>query len=189
VHLLSLFVGTGQPYYGVRVRGLDKPAAFADRLRRFAYRYAYDQARTEAAEREKFRQLDFDVDRAYQAVDGVLADLGKPSFSSQRGMASMHWVLFACVAQRFEVRRILEIGTYDGETTLLLSRLFPAADITTLSTCRKTIRFSLSPTRGRILRSARRSSSGRPGTPPGRISSWSRRTASFSRIWRCSHST
>jgi predicted O-methyltransferase YrrM len=47
-------------------------------------------------------------------------------------MASMHWVLFACVAQRFEVRRILEIGTYDGGTTLLLSRLFPAADITTL---------------------------------------------------------
>lgn len=121
-----------QRLYGVRVRVRDKPAAFADRLRRFLYRHAYDQARAEAAEREKFRRLDFDLGRAYGAVDEVLADLGKPSFSSQRGMASMHWVLFACVAQRFEVRRILEIGTYDGETTLLLSRLFPAADITTL---------------------------------------------------------
>ena len=44
----------------------------------------------------------------------------------------MHWVLFACVAQRSRFAGSSKSETYDGETTLLLSRLFSAADITTL---------------------------------------------------------
>jgi len=107
-------------------------ATYVAKFRWLATHHTYDQPRAEAAERDKFRQLGFDLDQAFRSVDELLAGLGKPSFTSQQGMASMHWVLFACVAQRFEVRRILEIGTYDGETTLLLSRLFPDAKLTTV---------------------------------------------------------
>lgn len=102
------------------------------KLRRWRLHRAYDQPGVEAAEHAKFREMGFDLDRALGTLDDCLASLGQASFTAQRGMASMHWVLFACVAQRFAVRRILELGTYDGQTTLLLSGLFPDASITSV---------------------------------------------------------
>ncbi len=109
-----------------------KAGGFVDRVRQRGYEARYDEAETAAAEREKFHRLGFDYDRAVVRLDDVLTGLGKPPFMAQEGTASVHWVLFACAAQRFEVRRILEIGTFDGETTRLLSLLFPAAQIVTL---------------------------------------------------------
>lgn len=49
-------------------------------------------------------------------------------------MRSVHWLLFSCLSELspMPIRRILEIGTYDGETTSLLSKLFPLAEITTV---------------------------------------------------------
>lgn len=48
-------------------------------------------------------------------------------------MASNHWLLFSAISL-FDKKpsTILEIGTFDAETTKLLTKLFPAAEVTTV---------------------------------------------------------
>jgi predicted O-methyltransferase YrrM len=46
---------------------------------------------------------------------------------------SIHWLVFSALSvAKTDVRHILEIGTFDGEFTWILSRLFPEAKITTV---------------------------------------------------------
>ena len=45
---------------------------------------------------------------------------------------SEHLTLFASISQVFEIKRILEIGTYDGQNARYLSILFPQAEIETM---------------------------------------------------------
>ena len=48
-------------------------------------------------------------------------------------MSSEHKVLFASIsASKKKIQEILEIGTYDGENSYFLSRIFPEAKITTI---------------------------------------------------------
>lgn len=61
--------------------------------------------------------------------------------SQPDGMASEHLVLFAAIAVREKkIKKILEIGTFQGKTTLLLSKLFPLATIETLDLSDEDIR-------------------------------------------------
>lgn len=47
--------------------------------------------------------------------------------------ASEHWTFFAALAEaKTPITRILEIGTYNGDTTHLLASLFPDAHVTTI---------------------------------------------------------
>tara|TARA_Y100001968_G_scaffold333538_1_gene397075 strand:- start:3559 stop:4167 length:609 start_codon:yes stop_codon:yes gene_type:complete len=48
-------------------------------------------------------------------------------------MYSEHLIIFAALSiSSFKPRNILEIGTYDGKTALILSKLFPESNITTI---------------------------------------------------------
>lgn len=91
----------------------------------------YDLEKIRSLERTKFDALGLDYDAGLKKLDQVLAGLGKPPYGLQDGIASVHWILFACLSLKSTVRNILEIGTYDGETALVLSRLFPESRITT----------------------------------------------------------
>jgi predicted O-methyltransferase YrrM len=72
--------------------------------------------------------LDFGRSRA--RLDGVLKSLGIPAFNPAKD--SIHWVLAAAIEQRFSPKRILEIGTFKGQFTAILSRLYPEAEIVTV---------------------------------------------------------
>ncbi|MDC3408822.1 class I SAM-dependent methyltransferase [Burkholderiales bacterium] len=45
---------------------------------------------------------------------------------------SHHWIVFTALALTMNVRRVLEIGTFDGEFTSTLARLFPDAEVVTI---------------------------------------------------------
>lgn len=47
-------------------------------------------------------------------------------------MRSEHHVLFGAISAKFEVKRILEIGTFDGRGAAVLASLFPASQIETI---------------------------------------------------------
>ena len=47
-------------------------------------------------------------------------------------MTSCHHNLFAALSQKFKLENILEIGTHNGTGTVLLSKLFPQSNITTI---------------------------------------------------------
>ena len=85
-------------------------------------------------ENSKFIQSGLDYARGSAKLERFLKELGRPLDSDDRSMRSIHWVLFACLSDHSPVpiRRILEIGTYDGETTSILSKLFPASEIVTV---------------------------------------------------------
>jgi hypothetical protein len=92
----------------------------------------YDESGVCAAERKKFVAAGLDYGAAMVRLNEALARLGWGEYSESLGVGSIHWVLFAALSAQYQMRRILEIGTYDGETTQLLSQLFPAAHITTV---------------------------------------------------------
>jgi len=63
------------------------------------------------------------------------------NYSEDLGMWSEHLVLFAAIKnQSLNINRILEIGTFDGQTSLILSDLFPNSTITTIDLPTETVK-------------------------------------------------
>ncbi|MFZ9707664.1 MAG: class I SAM-dependent methyltransferase, partial [Ilumatobacteraceae bacterium] len=62
-----------------------------------------------------------------------LRDSGLGSFSEDDDMFSEHLVLLGALSVKLpDARNVMEVGTYDGRTALMLAHLFPQATITTL---------------------------------------------------------
>ena len=80
-----------------------------------------------------FRSLGLDRSLALVKLNKVLEELYGITFNEKNGMWSEHLVLFAAFSEsRSDVHKILEIGTFNGETAKILSRLFPNSLITTI---------------------------------------------------------
>lgn len=100
-------------------------------LLRLRFGRGFSQAAQERAVRAAIEAAGLDCVRGLQLLDAVLGDTRGRPFDF--GRDSVHWLVFACLADSLPaVSRILEIGTYDGQFTAILARLFPAAEITTV---------------------------------------------------------
>ena len=82
------------------------------------------------AEMEKFEKCKFSYEESLERLNEVLNALGRPDFNKETD--SIHWLLFACISQILRRGNILEIGTYLGEASLILSKLFPDSRIITV---------------------------------------------------------
>lgn len=62
-----------------------------------------------------------------------LKDLKKEFNFLDYGMSSEHQILFCCLSEKknLSIKKILEIGTFDGSNAVLLSKIFPHATIDT----------------------------------------------------------
>lgn len=95
----------------------------------------YDLAASQTTERSKFNRAGLDPVAGRERLDNVLREMSCKPFDHLTGTDSVHWLLFACLSLTDwggGVRDILEIGTFRGKTTLLLSRLFPQAEVVTV---------------------------------------------------------
>lgn len=108
------------------------PSNYVRKVRQCWLDFRYDMRAMHEAEVRKFAAAGFDLERATGELNEHLAALGLPAYDHCAGMASVHWLLFACIKQQRTVRRVLEIGAYDGQTTALLARLFPTSEIVTV---------------------------------------------------------
>lgn len=82
---------------------------------------------------EVFSSLGLNRSLALLKLNKVLEELYGITFNEKNGMWSEHLVLFAAFSEaRSDVHKILEIGTFNGETAKILSRLFPNSLITTI---------------------------------------------------------
>ena len=80
-----------------------------------------------------FSSLGLDRSLALVKLNKVLEELYGITFNEKNGMWSEHLVLFAAFSEvRNDIHKILEIGTFNGETAKILSRLFPNSLITTI---------------------------------------------------------
>ena len=63
----------------------------------------------------------------------VLKDVMSKPYDENDGMFSEHLVLISSISvSNLNIKRVLEVGTHDGRTALILSRLFPEAEIITI---------------------------------------------------------
>lgn len=89
--------------------------------------------RQEVKQNAVFSSLGLDRSLALVKLNKVLKDLYGIDFSEKNGMWSEHLVLFAAFSEiKSNIQNILEIGTFNGETAKILSRLFPNSLITTI---------------------------------------------------------
>jgi len=89
--------------------------------------------RQKVKQEEVFSSLGLNRSLALVKLNKVLEELYGTGFSEKNGMWSEHLVLFAAFSEaKDNVNKILEIGTFNGETAKILSRLFPNSLITTI---------------------------------------------------------
>ena len=67
-------------------------------------------------------------------LNRVLKELGRREYTEKEDMCSEHLIIMGAISAKKskEVRNILEIGTYDGVTAVILSKLFEDARIRTI---------------------------------------------------------
>jgi len=89
-----------------------------------------DRQREQSA---SYMKLGLNRDVGIEAINGALSDAGLGVFSEDDDMFSEHLVLLGALSRNAgELKEVLEIGTYDGRTALILSHLFPSASVTTI---------------------------------------------------------
>ena len=82
---------------------------------------------------QKFLDIGLNRNQAIQKLNSVLSDLYGQMYSEKKGMWSEHLILFSAISNiNDSPKNILEIGTFNGETTRILSALFPNSKIMTL---------------------------------------------------------
>ncbi len=107
------------------------PVKYTQRLRRWQAEREYSIKDIALQEKTKFQSLGFDYDKAEQTLIKALLEKQEVS-ADQESMRSIHWQLFAALAEQESIKNVLEIGTYDGETARIMTRLFPQAKIYTI---------------------------------------------------------
>lgn len=80
----------------------------------------------------RFEKMGWDYQNALKKTNALLPQLGIPGtfHEDMCENASQHWLALAAIAPE-NVHRILEIGTFSGDTTAFLAALFPHAQIVT----------------------------------------------------------
>jgi predicted O-methyltransferase YrrM len=123
---------TGFSKYLNPVRYLNRASRHADDLYRTCYRkFIHDAESLEATENSKFEKNSLDLAQAQAVLNKILQATRGREFDYEND--SIHWLVFSALSISTPgIRNILEIGTFDGEFTSILSRLFPDAKITTV---------------------------------------------------------
>ena len=66
-------------------------------------------------------------------LNKVLKNIMLNSYDENNGMFSEHLILLSSISiASSQIRSVLEIGTYDGKTSVIVNKIFPEASITTI---------------------------------------------------------
>lgn len=80
-----------------------------------------------------YKSINLDRDFGHKKLNEVLIKEFNTHYDEQNGMFSEHLILLSSLSKKgFSIKKILEIGTYDGKTSFILSKIFPEAEITTI---------------------------------------------------------
>jgi predicted O-methyltransferase YrrM len=88
---------------------------------------------SEEVQNNLFKSNDLNRDSAIKKINEIINNSLNEYYNEENGMFSEHLVIFAAISLcNKKISSILEIGTYDGKTSVILSKLFPHAFITTI---------------------------------------------------------
>jgi predicted O-methyltransferase YrrM len=82
-------------------------------------------------ETSKFKKLKFNEKKSEENLNKIINNIIGRDYNSD--LDSVHWKLFSAISlETKKYNKILEIGTYDGQFTSFLSKMFPNSLITTV---------------------------------------------------------
>lgn len=90
--------------------------------------FFFSQKEIEEEQNSFFNFMGLDRKKGLERINKILED--HPYLNNS--MSSEHQVFFSSLSQKKKIKTILEIGTYDGKNSALLSKLFPESLITTI---------------------------------------------------------
>ena len=86
-----------------------------------------------------FNKVNLFRQEARENLEQILNNNLNMSYSEDNNMFSEHLILFSALSKRKKIKNILEIGTFDGQTTLILKSLFEEAKLARESEWRASI--------------------------------------------------
>ena len=107
------------------------PSKIVKKINFYIKKKKYNKNIFEQKQNEIFKNLKLDRELGIEKLNLVKKQISLPK---NREMSSEHEVLFSSISinQNIKIKEILEIGTYDGANSLLLSKLFPNSKIDTI---------------------------------------------------------
>lgn len=82
-------------------------------------------------ETSKFKKLKFNEKKSEENLNKIINNIIGRDYNSD--LDSVHWKLFSAISlETKKYNKILEIGTYDGQFTSFLSKMFPKSLIITI---------------------------------------------------------
>jgi len=88
--------------------------------------------KTSKEQESQYLSLGLDRSLGLMKLNTTLNKLYDKTYLETNGMWSEHLILFSAISEsNYNIEKILEIGTFKGETTRILSHLFPLATIET----------------------------------------------------------
>ena len=91
--------------------------------------------KNEISQSLKFGKIGLDRSSALKKLNGILKKNFDTEYNENSGMWSEHLLLLSAISQLAGFvpnPKILEIGTFRGETTLIISHLFPNSKLKTI---------------------------------------------------------
>ena len=109
------------------------PIKIINKMYYFYYLKIYNHNKFEYKQNDIFKSLNLNREQGINNLNNILNNLNINT-DIKRGMSSEHEVFFSSLSlnKNLKINDILEIGTYDGFNSLLLSRLFPNSKICTI---------------------------------------------------------
>ena len=104
------------------------PRKILSKVLNFYYEKNYNNSKYVGEQNILFKKLNFDREKALIKLNKI-----KQNYDFlMTPMSSEHQTIFSSISEIKKIDNILEIGTFDGTNSFLLSKLFPEANITTI---------------------------------------------------------
>ena len=94
----------------------------------------YNSKKVNEKQIQCYLQAGLNRDRGLKKLNFILNKLNFKTYNESNEMYSEHLIIFGAIADKYQnsIRNILEIGTFDGKTSKILSSLFPLSKINTI---------------------------------------------------------
>ena len=113
---------------------LNSKKKFYIKLNFYIQTFKYNSKEVKDKQIQRYLEAGLDRDRGLKKLNYNLENLNFQTYDESNEMYSEHLIIFAAIADKYQnkIKNILEIGTFDGKTSRILSSLFPLSKVNTI---------------------------------------------------------
>ncbi len=113
---------------------LNSKKKFYIKLNFYIQTFKYNSKEVKDKQIQCYLEAGLDRDRGLKKLNYNLENLNFQTYDESNEMYSEHLIIFAAIADKYQnkIKNILEIGTFDGKTSRILSSLFPLSKVNTI---------------------------------------------------------